>query len=96
MAPCNYLHKEIDEKGLTVDDECIYDAEKQFEYLTSSISMRVLFNHERFDPKQYGDEKIIKESAMSIMQFDPRIPSYTFLSFMMQELEDETDLLQFG
>ena len=37
MAPCNYLHKEIDEKGFSVAEECEYDPEKQFEYLTSSI-----------------------------------------------------------
>ena len=58
--------------------------------------MRILYNHERFNPKKYGDERIVKESGMSIMQFDPRIPSYVYLKFMMQELEDETDLIQFG
>ena len=55
--------------------------------------MRILYNDERFDPKKYGDDKIVKESGMSIMQFDPRIPSYLFLKFMMQELEDETDMI---
>ena len=58
--------------------------------------MRVLYNAESFDPKEYGEDKITKTSAMSIMQFDPRVPSYVFLKFMMQELEDETDLIQFG
>ena len=58
--------------------------------------MRVLYNYERFDPKKYGNEKIVKESGMNIMQFNPRSPSYIFLRFMMQELEDETDLIQFG
>ena len=55
--------------------------------------MRVLYNEQRFDPTKYGDEKIIKESAMNRMQFNPRTPSQVYLNLMMKEMEDETDLL---
>ena len=58
--------------------------------------MRILYNKERFDPTKYGDDRIIKESGMSKMQFDPRSPSFLMLNFMLQELEDETDYIQFG
>ena len=33
---------------------------------------------------------------MNKMQFDPRSPSFLMLNFMLQELEDETDYIQFG
>ena len=55
--------------------------------------MRILYNEERFDPTKYGDDKIIKESAMFEMQFNPRSPSYLFLNFLMKEIEDEIDLI---
>ena len=87
------MHKEIDKKGLTVSDECEYDPEKQFKYLGPSLQMRVLYNRERFDPTEYGDDKFVKESQISSMQFNPRSPSFVFLNLMMQEIEDETDLI---
>ena len=55
--------------------------------------MRIFYNIERFDPTKYGDEKIVKESVMSEMQFDPRSPSYVPFDIMVQEIEDETDLI---
>ena len=45
--------------------------------------MRILYNIERFDPTRYGDEKIVKESIISDMQFDPRSPSYVALDLMV-------------
>ena len=45
--------------------------------------MRILYNKERFNPTKYGDERIIKESGMNKMQFDPRSPSYLMLNFML-------------
>ena len=39
--------------------------------------MRVLFNKETFDPTKFGnDDKIIRESAMATMQFNPQSPGY--------------------
>ena len=78
---------------MTDSSSCVSDPEKQFEYLSSSLQMRVLYNEQRFDPTKYGDEKIIKESAMNRMQFNPRSPSQVYLNLMMREIEDETDLL---
>ena len=58
--------------------------------------MRVLFNKESFDPTKYGPEKITRESTMTQMQFDPTYPSYLYLNLKVQDIEDETDFLQFG
>ena len=58
--------------------------------------MRILYNGERFDPTKYGEDRIIKESSMTTMQFNPRTPSYVNLKLMIQEIEDEIDLIQFG
>lgn len=43
---------------------CEYDPEKQLEYLSTSISLIMLYNNERFDPTKYGDDKIVKESLI--------------------------------
>ena len=45
--------------------------------------MRILYNKERFNPTKYGDDRIIKESGMNKMQFDPRSPSFLMLNFML-------------
>ena len=97
LAPCNYLHKEIDPKGVySIGEECNTDPEEQFKYLSSSLEMRILYNRERFDPVEYGGDKIIRESALSTQQFNPRDPSYMFHNIQIQETEDETDFIQFG
>ena len=94
MAPCNYLHTESDE----VDEKCNTDPEKQLDSFDRYLYARILYNEERFDPTKYGDDKIIKESTMSKMKFDFNIehPELINLKLMQQELEDETDMLQFG
>ena len=94
MTPCNFLDET--EWGTPISDECITDPEQQFEYLSTSMQMRLLYNEEHFNPTEYGDEKKIRQSNMSVMQFNPRTPSYVYLNFQKQEVEDETDLIQFG
>ena len=58
--------------------------------------MRVLYNKESFEPTKYGSDRIIKESTMTQMQFDPTYPSYFDLNLKALEIEDETDFVQFG
>ena len=58
------MHTEVDDYGDTVPDECETDSEKQFEYLGTSLQMSILHNQERFDPLEYGDTKIVKESYL--------------------------------
>ena len=79
LSPCNY--KDVTEWGSPISDECITDPEQQFEYLGNEIFMRLLYNEERFNPTEYGDEKKIKQSAMSEMQFNPRSPAFVYLNF---------------
>ena len=51
LAPCNYVHKEFKNyEGLPIDDQCIFDKEEQFEYLTSAIYLKFLYNAESFAP----------------------------------------------
>lgn len=96
MSPCNYLHKEFDPAGLPVSEECIYDRDAQFEYLGPSIRMRILYTEEKFVPFEYGEDKILGETVFREMQFNPRKPSYLGYDLQYEELEDETDLIQFG
>ena len=98
MAPCNYLHKEIDEKGLSVHEECINDPEEQFKYLSSSINMRLLHNIQHFHVEEFSDERHIfkNESKIINTQFNPRNPSFFQFFIETKQLEDEIDLIQFG
>ena len=48
LSPCNY--KDVTEWGSPISDECITDPEQQFEYLSTEIFMRLLYNEERFNP----------------------------------------------
>ena len=48
----------------TVSKDCECDREKQFEYMTASISLIMLYNNGRFDPTKFGDDKIVKESLI--------------------------------
>ena len=65
LTPCNYLHKEVYDYGEVLPDECETDREKQFEYMSASISLIMLYNNGRFDPTKYGDDKIVKESLIT-------------------------------
>ena len=58
--------------------------------------MRVLYNKESFDPTKYGPDRIIRESTMTQTQFNPRDPTYLYFNLKAQDIEDETDFLQFG
>ena len=65
MIPCNYIHDDIEKNTTaTVPEDCIIDKELQFEYLTSSISLMLLYNNERFDATKFGDDKIVRESLI--------------------------------
>ena len=76
MTPCNYVHRQAGDYGDTVTDECIADAEQQFEYLSTSIEAVALFNHQKLDLQKFGSETIVKESTFVSMQLDPRRPSW--------------------
>ena len=65
MVPCNYIHDEMDKNTTaTVPEYCNTDSTQQFEYLTSSISLMLLYNNERFDATKFGDDKIVRESLI--------------------------------
>ena len=56
MTPCNYIHDYVGYENDTIADECIYDAEKQFEYL-GAIQFVLLYNSFLFNEEKYGDER---------------------------------------
>ena len=74
MTPCNYVHTEAGDIGDFVSEECITDPEKQFEYLSSSIQLVVLYNRERLDLLKFGDATVVRESVIEDMQLNPRTP----------------------
>ena len=55
-----------------------------------------MYNRERFDLTEYGDKRIIKESTIITKQMQSHTPSYFLSNLKRQEVEDETDLIQFG
>ena len=55
-----------------------------------------MFNREHFDLTEYGDKRIIKESVLITKTAPPHTPSYFLSHLKRQEVEDETDLVQFG
>ena len=48
----------------TVPENCNAKSEDQFEYLTTSMSLMLLHNNERFDAAKFGDDKIVRESRI--------------------------------
>ena len=39
--------------------------------------MRYMYNSERLETNNFGDEMIVRESIVETLQFNPRIPSWT-------------------
>ena len=56
--------------------------------------MLTLHNDERLNAQGFGDDSIIKESKITSKQFDVRNPNWFELNIEMNELEDETSILQ--
>ena len=77
MVPCNYLHNEVSQTQDTVDPECITDPELQFEYLTTSLNMVLFYNTARMHVEKYGNDKIVRESVIQMMQYNPRTPTWS-------------------
>ena len=65
-------------------------------YTSSAAEVYILFNQERFDLTEYGNKRIIKESTIIKKWAPPHTPSYFMSHLKLQEIEDETDLVQFG
>ena len=58
--------------------------------------MLILYNSERLDNQKYGDEKIVKESKIDSMNFDPRNPSFLTYNIKLNEIHDKTEILNLG
>ena len=56
----------------------------------------VLHNSGRLDLEAFGDESIKREAKLFSKQVDPYDPSYVSIYTRLNELEDETEILQIG
>ena len=87
--PCNFIQW----GGTTIDPSCVFDVKEQIKYL-GSINIVTLHNDERLNAQGFGDDSIIKESKITKMQVDETKPNWIDLNIEMNELEDETSILQ--
>ena len=95
LTPCNYIHDYISQFGDSISPECKIDREKQFEYL-DIIQLVVLYNYERLRAEKFDGSQIVKESIITTSQVNPRVPNWTALNFQVNQLQDETELIQYG
>ena len=97
VTPCNAKHTNGDKQGtFTVDKECDPDPQEQLKYTSTAATIQVLVNQKRFDPQKYGNERIIEESVILENWMNPEIPQWFFSNLQLQEVEDETEFIQFG
>ena len=45
------------------------------------------------DNEKYGNDKIIRESVIQMIQYNPRTPTWSLFPIQIQSLDDETDYL---
>ena len=93
MLPCNTLFREWGYEGDTVADECIWDLQKQQEYL-GQINVLLYFNEENYNSEEYGDKAIRRESKISRYYISNDQPSYFIELVKTNLLVDKTSYLQ--
>ena len=59
MVPCNYVGRFGDH---TIPPDCNSDLEAQKEYVGEYLRLEVMYNRERLDFQNFGEETIVKES----------------------------------
>ena len=64
LLPCNYLHTYYNYTGDSVSDECIWDLEKQQEYL-GPLEVIMYFNEESYEQNEFGEKRIKRESIIA-------------------------------
>ena len=68
---------------------------KSINYIGSPDFVIVL-NHSRFNPLEFNEDSIVKESIIHNQQFDSTRPTFINSHLMIKHLEDATNFLQFG
>lgn len=65
---------------------------KTIDYLGKDAMLYSYYNHMKIDHKVFDEKSIVKQSKLSIVQFDTRRPSFTNNFLSLDELDDDTDL----
>ena len=95
IAPCNYIHDYISDVGDTIDPRCDYNRTEQFKYI-EKINLLVLYNNQRLDPQQFGENSVINESKIFRKQINGEEPNWVKFDVQMNLLDDETTMVQWG
>ena len=78
-----------------VVDECIWDEDKQRQYL-DSFNMRLLVEDQTFEQDEYGMRSISRRSRFHQQQVSAGSNVWIEGFFKRNMLEDESDYLQYG
>ena len=92
LLPCNMLFTEWGYEGDTVSDECIWDQQKQQEYLEGT-QIFLYFNEDNYNSTSYGENAIVKESKISKYFISNKHPSWFEDKVKTSKLIDNTDYL---
>ena len=64
--------------------------------MSNTFRFEVLHNRERLVMESYGEEKIVRRSQILQQYFNPREPEWFQVHVQTFELEDETEVVQYG
>ena len=96
--PCNSVNTNSGimqgEQG-KVRDDCKPEFAGQQRYLEMN-NVLIYANQVRFLPDKFGNESIKRTSVVLNKQFDPHKPSWLDTVIQFNELQDETEFLQYG
>ena len=62
----------------------------------NNARMEVLVNYDEFRPSKYGKDTFKRRSRLMTRQFNSVAPTFAYIKTSIDELEDETSLVNFG
>ena len=95
LLPCNFLNTQFGYSEDFIHPECVEDLTEQLEYL-GPLNLMTYHTREQFNQEGYGSDSILKQSYLWSSQIDEKVPSWVRSTININELEDESDLLQYG
>lgn len=94
LLPCNYIHAYEGYKD-SINTECNFDKQAQTDYL-GTLDWKIYHDQQIFNPRGYGDEIITKNSILYNQQVDFLNPNWFRNEININEVADESELLQLG
>ena len=93
VLPCNFG---LEPGEVPADNpECTSTQAEQTEWM-NQLNFIYMYNNERFDQNEFGEDRIRKESEMSNQQLDHRNPNWFEIKMNRKTLEDETQYIKLG